>query len=257
MQAMARAVSAAILVSVFGSGCGEAPEGAEGKPPAVVDLEALAQASTSATTIYNGYPVSLSGAQGSLQYFRLFNPAIAPKLNFTLRGGAGDADIYVKRFTLPTLTDFDCESIAAGNNENCVYSDVESEEDYFILVYGYEAFSGATLHAYFSYPLAVGTTRSTSGSTLSRQTYEVDVPAGYTRLQATATRPAGLTGQVRIYVRVGDAPAVPSAVDCSADNVNGTTAACSVANPAPGKAYVMIEGLSVYHADLRVDLLRK
>ncbi|ADO71695.1 uncharacterized protein STAUR_3907 [Stigmatella aurantiaca DW4/3-1] len=92
---------------------------------------------------------------------------------------------------------------------------------------------------------------------LSRTVYEVDVPAGKKRLQVTATRAAGQSGQFKLYVRQGSAPAVPSAVDCTADSTT-LPAVCSIVDPVADKAYVMVEAVSnVSSLSLRVDALTK
>lgn len=256
---LSRALSAVALVSLVGVGCGEPLPGAESKPTPQVAPELMSQAKALTTDIYNGYPVTVAGGLGSLQTFRLVNPAPAAKLSFTLRGGTGDADLYVKRYTEPTFTDYDCLSDAVGNTENCVYtSNVEDDQPYFVLLYGFEPYSNATLLAYYSVPLALATTETTGINQLSRTVYEVDVPAGKKRLQVTATKPAGVLGQFKVYVRQGSAPEVPNAVECTADSNVSLPAVCSIVNPVAGKAYVMIEGVSnVNILSLRVDVLTK
>ena len=67
-------------------------------------------------------------------------------------------------------------------------SHIQDEQYYYVLIYGYEAFSGATLHAYYSNPLALATPVSVMANQLSRTVYEVDVPASKKRLQVTATQ---------------------------------------------------------------------
>ncbi|WP_244237109.1 PPC domain-containing protein [Corallococcus llansteffanensis] len=255
---LTRAVSAVALVSLFGIGCGEPLPGAEGKATPQVAPELLSQSSALSTTIYNGYPVTVSGGLGSVQTFYLVNPAPAEKLSFTLRGGTGDADVYVKRYAEPTFTDYDCVSDAVGNTENCVYTTgVEDDQPYYVVVYGYEAYSNVTLHAYYSHPLALATTVTPNLNQLSRTVYEVDVPAGKKRLQVTATQSFGQSGAFKVYVRQGSAPAVPSAVDCTADSAT-LPAVCSIINPVAGKAYVMVEGVgNVTSFNLRVDALTK
>jgi hypothetical protein len=255
---VARAVSAVALVSLFGIGCGESLPGAEGKVTPQMAPELLSRSSALSAEIYNGYPVTVSGGMGSLQTFHVVNPAPAAKLNFTLRGGSGDPDLYVRRFAEPTFTDFDCLSDEIGTAETCVYTaDVEADAPYYILVYGYEAFSNVTLHAYYSNPLALGTQVPIQGNQLSRAVYEVEVPAGYGRLQVTANQSFGQTGQFKLYVRQGDAPAVPNAVDCTRDS-STLPAVCAIINPMAGKAYVMVEGVSNhYTGNLRVDVLKK
>ncbi|WP_253903103.1 PPC domain-containing protein [Corallococcus exiguus] len=254
-----RAVSAFALASLFSIGCGEPLPGVEGKAPPQVAPELLSQANALTTNIYNGYPVTVSGGLGSLQTFTLVNPAPAAKLSFTLRGGSGDADLYVKRYYEPTLTDYDCLSDAYGSTENCVYTtSVEDDQWYYVLLYGFEAYSNVTLLAYYSNPLPLATTVTTGINQLSRTVYEVDVPAGKKRLQVTATKPAGINGQFKVYVRQGSAPEVPNAVECTADSNVSLPAVCSIVDPAAGKAYVMIEGVTnVNIVSLRVDVLTK
>jgi len=255
---LSRAVSAMALVSMFGIGCGTPHPEAEGKATPQVAPELLSQSHALSTEIYNGYAVTVSGGLGSVQTFRLVNPAPAAKLSFTLRGGSGDADLYVKRYSEPTFTDYDCVSDAVGNTENCVYTTgVEDDQPYYVLVYGFDPFSNVTLHAYYSNPLALATTVTTQLNQLSRTVYEVAVPAGKKRLQVTATQSFGQSGQFKIYVRQGDAPAVPSAVECTTDSTT-LPAVCSILNPVQGTAYVMVEGISNFASlNLRVDVLTK
>ena len=256
---LTRAVPALALVSMFGMGCGEPLPGAESKATPQVAPELLSQANALTTNLYNGYPVTVSGGLGSLQTFHLVNPAPAAKLSLTLRGGSGDADLYVRRYVEPTFTDYDCLSDSVGNTENCVYtSSVEDDQSYYALLYGFEAYSNVTLLAYYSNPLALATTVTTGINQLSRTVYEVDVPGGKKRLQVTATKPAGVNGQFKVYVRQGSAPEVPNAVECTADSSVSLPAVCSIVNPVEGKAYVMVEGVSnVNIFSLRVDVLTK
>lgn len=90
-------------------GCGEPLPGAEGKATPQVAPERVSQANALTTYIYNGYPTTLSGGLGSLRTFTLVNPAPAAKLTVSLRGGSGDADLYVKRHYEPTFTDYDVD----------------------------------------------------------------------------------------------------------------------------------------------------
>ncbi|WP_224364829.1 PPC domain-containing protein [Hyalangium versicolor] len=254
---LARAVSAVALISMSVVGCGEPLPGTEGKVAPQVEPELVARAQALSTDIFNGYPVTVQGGLGSVQSFRLVNPAPAAKLSFTLRGGSGDADLYVKAFAEPTFSDYDCLSDSVGNKENCAYTGVGDDEPYYVLVYGFEAFSGATLHAYYSNPISLATPVSISANRLARTVYEVDVPAGKKRLQVTATQTSAWeTGPFNLYVRQGDAPAVPGAVDCATSN-STLPAVCTITNPVAGKAYIMIEGVDHFGCTFRVDALTK
>jgi hypothetical protein len=61
---------------------------------------------------------------------------------FTLSGGSGDADLYVKQGSAPTLSSYDCRPYINGNNESCRFStDPALGHDYYVMVYGYRSYS--------------------------------------------------------------------------------------------------------------------
>ena len=64
-------------------------------------------------------PLASSAARGSTVLYRIFVPPGTTSLVVTLTGGTGDADIYVRRATPPTLSAFTCASENGGNEENC------------------------------------------------------------------------------------------------------------------------------------------
>ena len=66
-------------------------------------------------------PLASSAARGSTVLYRIFVPPGSTNVTFTLSGGTGDADIYVRRATPPTLTagGFTCASENGGNDEIC------------------------------------------------------------------------------------------------------------------------------------------
>ncbi len=102
------------------------------------------------TALSNGVPVTnLSGAQGSSQRFTLSVPAGSGNLKFVMSGGSGDADLYVKFGAAPTTSSYDCRPYLDGNNETCTISNVQAGT-YYVLVYGYAAFSGVSLTGSYS-----------------------------------------------------------------------------------------------------------
>ncbi|MBL8299178.1 MAG: M20/M25/M40 family metallo-hydrolase, partial [Rhodanobacteraceae bacterium] len=61
------------------------------------------------SALQNGVPrTGLSGALNATQTFTLAVPAGATNLKFVLSGGTGDADLYVKFGSAPTLSSYDC-----------------------------------------------------------------------------------------------------------------------------------------------------
>jgi hypothetical protein len=101
---------------------------------------------TGVTVLTNGVPVSgVSGATGSQRFFSLTVPAGATNLRFTTTGGSDtDADLYVKFGSQPTTTVNDCKSETSTNNETCNIA-TATPGTWFVLVYGYSAYSGVTV----------------------------------------------------------------------------------------------------------------
>jgi hypothetical protein len=103
---------------------------------------------TSATPLTNGVPFTgFSGAVNSEQFWKLTAPAGAT-IVFTISGGTGDADLYVRRGAEPTTAIFDCRPFINGNNETCTLT-APTAGDYFVMVRGFTAYSGVTLKALY------------------------------------------------------------------------------------------------------------
>ncbi|HEY3001186.1 MAG TPA: PPC domain-containing protein, partial [Kribbellaceae bacterium] len=68
---------------------------------------------------------------------------------FVMSGGSGDADLYEKFGSAPTTSSYDCRPYLDGNNETCTISNVQAGT-YYVLVYGYAAFSGVSLTGSYS-----------------------------------------------------------------------------------------------------------
>jgi vibriolysin len=93
----------------------------------------------------NGQAITISGAAGSTQYWRINTPA-GKILTVSMSGGTGDADLYTRFGSRPTTTTYLCRPYQSGNNETCTVS-ATSAGDYYIMVRGYSAFSGVSLKA--------------------------------------------------------------------------------------------------------------
>ena len=97
----------------------------------------------------NNVPVTaLSGESGSEKYFKIDVPA-GQRLGFRLSGGSGDADMYVRFGTRPTLTTYNCRPYLNGNNETCTIN-ATSAGTYYVLLHGYSAYSNTSLVASYS-----------------------------------------------------------------------------------------------------------
>ncbi len=101
-------------------------------------------------TLTNNTPIAnLSGAAGSVANFRFAVPAGAVSVTFTISGGTGDADIYVKYGQLATTSVWDRRPYTNGNNETVIINPA-STGDYFVMVNGYSAYTGLTIKASYS-----------------------------------------------------------------------------------------------------------
>ena len=101
-------------------------------------------------SLSNGVPVSgISGASGSQQYWTMSVPSGASNLVFTISGGSGDADLYVRFGSQPTTSTYNCRPYLNGNNETCSFA-APSAGTWHVMLRAYTAFSGVTLTGSFS-----------------------------------------------------------------------------------------------------------
>jgi serine protease len=98
----------------------------------------------SGNVLTNNVPITgLSGASGALSAAYTFTvPAGATNISVSISGGTGDADLYVKLGSAPTLTSYTCRPYITGNNETCTLSGAGT---YYIKLNGYTAYSGVSL----------------------------------------------------------------------------------------------------------------
>lgn len=131
--------------------------------------------SSGPVALANGVPVgNLSGAAGENLRFYLDVPAGHENLSFSISGGSGDADLYLKFGSEPSTSDYECRPWLNGNNETCDGSDFDTTRDgrYHVLVRGYSGasgFSGVSLVGSFDVqsntPPSAAFSASTSGLT--------------------------------------------------------------------------------------------
>ena len=83
------------------------------------------------------------------EIYTLVVPAGATNLKFTIAGGTGDADMYVRLGAAPTTTSYNCRPYLSGNNETCTFA-APTAGTYYVRVRAYSAFSGVTLSTSFT-----------------------------------------------------------------------------------------------------------
>ncbi len=211
-----------------------------------VTLVASYSASVSVVDLANNVPVTnLSDAAGGEKFYKIEVPAGQTKLQISISGGTGDADLYVKRGAMPTTTDYDYRPFLSGNNES-VTVDNPTSGTWYIMLRAYSAYSGVTLLA--SYTGGVGSALSNgvpvtglSGAQASEKIYRIDVPAGQTNLEIKIS---GGTGDADLYVKFGEAPTIGD-YDYR-PFLSGNDETVTVNNPTAGTWYIMVHGYSAY-----------
>ncbi|MFT5756800.1 MAG: serine protease [Alteromonadaceae bacterium] len=82
-------------------------------------------------------------------YYTIDVPAGMVTLDFTMSGGTGDADLYIRRGTKPTSSTYDCRPYESGNNEACSFTN-PTADTWHIGIYGYSAASGLSLDVVYN-----------------------------------------------------------------------------------------------------------
>ena len=104
----------------------------------------------------NGAPISnLSGTLGSVSNFRFAVPSGVSSVSFSISGGTGDADLYVKYGQLATTSTFDQRPNLRSNAETVTINTPQAG-DYYAMIYGFQAYTGVTITASYSGTTNVG-----------------------------------------------------------------------------------------------------
>ena len=198
--------------------------------------------------LQNGVAVTgLSAATGGQLSYTMVVPAGATGLSFAISGGTGDADLYVKFGSAPTLSSYDCRPYVTGNSETCNISNAQAGT-YYVMLNAYAAFSGVSLVG--SYTAGGGgggggcTPSGTvlcSGSTVTNlsastgnwsSTYSIVIPSGSSSLTVAIS---GSSGDADLYVRAGSAPTT-SSYTCR-PYLTGDNETCTISSPTAGATY--------------------
>ena len=196
------------------------------------------------TLLEKGVPkTGLSGAAGNQTIYTMNVPAGASGLRFTMSGGSGDADMYVRFGAAPTTSTYDCRPYLNGNNETCNIATAQTGT-YYVMVRGYSAYSGVSLLGDYNTGGGGGggfTETNLSGAASSWKDFQIVVPAGMSKLEV---KMSGGTGDADLYLRRGSNPTT-SAYDCR-PYLNGNTETCTVNAPTAATYYIRIRGYSAY-----------
>ncbi len=210
-------------------------------------------ASTTVTELSNGQTVSsLSGATGSETFFKIAVPSGQDSLEIKIWGGSGDCDLYVKRGAKPTTSSYDYRPYLSGNNETVTVSD-PAAGDWYVMLRGYQAYSGVSLKATYTGSSGGGTgdgvvvlsngvaKTNLSGAKGSASYFKITVPSGQSSLEIAMS---GGTGDSDLYVKFGAQPTT-SSYDYR-PYLTGNNETVSVDNPSAGDWYIMLHGYEAY-----------
>jgi hypothetical protein len=204
------------------------------------------------TLLDNGVPVTgISGAQGSERFYRIIVPSGQATLQFSISGGTGDADLYVKRDSVPTTTEYDYRPFLIGNNETVAINN-PTGGNWLIMIRGYQAYANVTLVATFSggtipdpdpvTALSNGVpVTGLAGATGSQVYYKIDVPAGQASLVIATS---GGTGDLDLYVRRASKPTTTE-WDYRPYLI-GNNETVTINSPAAGTYFIMLRGYQAY-----------
>lgn len=201
----------------------------------------------------NGVPVTnLSGATGAKKYYKLTVPAGQASLSFTISGGTGDADMYVKYGASPTTSTYDCRPYVGGNSESCPFTS-PAAGDWYVMLNGYSSYSGVTLTGTYGGSGGGGggtvltngvASAQYNGAASSMTCFTLSVPAGKTKVTFNQAGASGNTGDADMYVKFGATPTTTT-YDCR-PYTTGNTESCVFNAPAAGTWYACSRGYTAY-----------
>ncbi len=189
----------------------------------------------------------LQGEQNDEQLFYIDVPDNMTQLSVQISGGNGNANLYVKQGSEPSKTDYDCSSLAAGNNDSCTLTNVSSDR-YYVILHGYTDYSDLTLTATYSNgmgdnELANGIPKlDLAGVKNSEQNFYIAVPPGASNFKVEIF---GGNGDADLYVKFGSAP-TRSHYDCRPYRT-GNREQCVIPSVVGGGEYhIMLIGYKAY-----------
>ena len=189
--------------------------------------------------------VTVAGITESSKAERVFTlnvPDNATNLNFITSGGSGDADLYVKFNSAPTLTSFDCKSTTSSSNERCEIGNAQAGV-YYVMVQAWNAITNVSLTGSYNEgntaePInRVENNISVAANNWSRYTQNLD--AGYSSFTVNIS---GGNGDADLYVNFAS-PSTESVYQCRPFK-NGNLETCNIDNPQAGTWFIDLKGYS-------------
>jgi vibriolysin len=187
----------------------------------------------------------ISGSSGSLKYYKVTIPEGAYDLTFTLSGGTGDADLYVRYNNAPTTTSYDCRPYRSGNEETCAFA-APSHGTWYVMLRGFSAYANTSLKVTWKggyIPVNSGVPyKYFSGAAGSSTVFTINMPerkpgSGINSLYVSTGEGYG---NPDVYVKRGSAPSKFD-YDCRSvkEHMSET---CNLYNVPAGKYYIEVFG---------------
>ncbi|WP_404341231.1 S8 family peptidase [Pseudoalteromonas mariniglutinosa] len=189
----------------------------------------------------------LSGATNSQTFYTMEVPTGTTNVTFTMSGGSGDADMYVRAGSAPTTASYDCRPYENGNNEECSI-DNPTSGTYHVMLDAYAAYSNVSLVGNLTPSGDTGTPQA-GGGTVEDITanagqwkhYTLEVPAGMASFTVTSS---GGTGDADLFVKFDSQP-TSSSYDCRPYK-QGNSETCTFSNPQAGTWHLSLNAYQTF-----------
>ena len=190
---------------------------------------------TSSTLTKGVTLTNLAASTGNSLNYTMSVPSGATNLTFTMSGGTGDADMYVKFGSAPTDTVYDCRPYLSGNAETCTFA-TPSAGTYYVRLKAFSAFSGVSLVG--NYTAAASTQTYTNGT-------DVSIPDNNTTGVTSNIAVAGRTGSGQSSTPVAVNIVHPYSGDLVVDLVAPDGSVYNLSNRAGGSADNIVKTVNV------------
>ncbi|NBD13901.1 MULTISPECIES: M4 family metallopeptidase [Corallococcus] len=200
------------------------------------------------TPIEKNVPITgISGSSGSRVYYSVTIPEGATDVTFTMSGGTGDADLYVRKTNAPTDALYDCRPYKSGNAETCTFATSGAKGIWYVMIKGFTSYANTSLSVTWKggFEDIGNETRieNLSGVPGSTRTFIIDVPE-YKKDSGINTLSLALgegEGNADLYVQAASAPTFTSYLGRGVKE--SATESVILRNIPAGKYYITIVGV--------------
>ncbi len=197
--------------------------------------------------VYSGLTVTpINGTANTKLYYKMVvsdAPVDANRIRFQTWGGTGDADLYVKKGGVPTLTDYDCRPFENGNREICDTTSGLSSSisgTWYAMIHGAATFQNLSLGVNHSGWYDIPSMSQSSGTW--NRSY-INVPDGIAKLEVIVS---GGTGDPDLYLNFASEP-TDSNWQCRPYKSASVAEICTIDNPSEGVWHIGVYAYSAFN----------